>query len=233
MHLRLDVQYHWFNEGYHNFDGFLSGLKNAKRKKIKQERRRIKEQGIEFAVLQGNELTNDQWADVHRCYSDTFDRKSGYATFSLDFFLEIASTMGEQIIIVLAMQDGTNVAAAINYRSNDVLYGRHWGSVVDIPGLHFETCYYQGIDYAIAQGINRFEPGAQGEYKMSRGFIPVLTRSAHWIANNKFHTAIYDFIDHEARAIQDYYLTLMENIPYKSGHPAHSRISRFQGQESV
>ena len=229
---RVDVQYHWFNENYTGFDDFLSGMRNSKRKKIKQERRRVGQAGVKFTVLPGNELNDNQWSDVHRFYTSTFDRKSGHATFSLEFFREIGNTMGEQIIIVLAERVGKTIAAAVNFRSNDVLYGRHWGCGEDIAGLHFETCYYQGIEYAIQQGIKRFEPGAQGEYKMSRGFMPVLTYSAHWIANASFRAAINDFIGRETRAIHDYQQTLLESAPFKSGHPGYLRFQTSDSGDS-
>lgn len=229
---RIDVQYHWFNENYTSFDDFIAGMRNSKRKKIKQERRRVKQAGVKFTVLPGNELNEDQWRTVHRFYSNTFARKSGHATFNLEFFREISNTMGTQIIIMLAERAGKTIAAAINFRSDNVLYGRHWGCEEEVAGLHFETCYYQGIEYAISQGIKRFESGAQGEYKMSRGFMPVLTHSAHWIANDSFRTAINDSIDRETRAIRDYQQTLLESAPFKSDHPGYLRFQASNSGDS-
>ncbi|MCW8964444.1 MAG: GNAT family N-acetyltransferase [Gammaproteobacteria bacterium] len=216
---RTDVQYHWHNQDYADFTEFLSTLKNKKRKKIKQERRRIKEQGVEFRVRHGNELSADDWIDVHHFYAMTFAQKSGYATLNQGFWQAVGATMGEQIVIVTAYLDAQAIACAINFRSQDVLYGRHWGCDPvygwKLSGLHFETCYYQGIEYAIENKLKRFEPGAQGEYKMSRGFSPCITYSAHWISHPEFRDAINQFLEREGRAIEDYQQTLAASSPYK------------------
>ena len=218
--LRTDVQYHWHNNDFDSFTDFLSTLRNSKRKKIRQERNKVCNHGVEFRVLHGNEISPQEWVTVHRFYASTFEQKSGYATLDLGFWQEIGQTMGESVVIVMAYLDNNAIACAINFRSDDVLYGRHWGCdphyAWEVSGLHFETCYYQGIEYAIKHGQKRYEPGAQGEYKISRGFIPSYTHSAHWIKHPEFRDAIGQFLDKERQAIKHYKQTLDDSSPYKS-----------------
>lgn len=219
MFMRQDVQYHWHNQDYTDFNQFLGQLRNTKRKKIKQERRKVKEKYIEVIMHSGSELDDDQWNTVYRYYANTFAEKSGYATLNAGFWQEIGRTMGEQIVIAMAYLDQQPIACAINFKSHDVLYGRHWGCQREIawqiPGLHFETCYYSGIEYAIEHGLKRFEPGAQGEYKMSRGFDPCLTYSTHWIAHEQFRDAIHQFVEREARAVADYQQNMLDSSAFK------------------
>jgi predicted N-acyltransferase len=222
MSSRTDVQYHWHNKNYENFTAFLGTLKNTKRKKIKQERRRVNDKGVEFRILHGNELSADQWTDVYRFYALTFSMKSGYATLNQGFWQCVGKTMGAQIVIVMAYLDNKAIACAINFRSDRVLYGRHWGCDPthnrEISGLHFETCYYQGIEYAISHGLQRFEPGAQGEYKMSRGFDPCITYSAHWMSHPEFRDAINQFLEREGRAVDQYRQMLEDSTAYRKNH---------------
>lgn len=214
--LRLGCQFHWANKNYHSFDDYLGHLTQSKRKKIKQERRRVKEQGIKLEVLHGNEMTEEQWDVYHQFYCDTFDRKSGYATFSKSFFKEIATTMPKNIVVVLAKKNNDYVAAAFNIRGANTLYGRHWGCSDDFHGLHFEACYYQGLEYCIDNNLGFFEPGAQGEHKISRGFLPTETWSAHWIKNSDFNTAIRRSLDYELEAMKEYFDELQQRSPFKS-----------------
>ena len=214
--LRLGCQFHWKNNQYQSFDDYLSCLTQPKRKKIKQQRRRVKEQGIEFEVLHGNEMTEQQWDVYHQFYCDTFDRKSGYATFSLGFFKEIATTMPENVVVVLAKKDNDYVAAAFNIRGSNTLYGRHWGCSADFHSLHFEACYYQGLEYCINNNLGYFEPGAQGEHKISRGFLPAETWSAHWIKDENFKVAIRRALDYELEGMKDYIEELQQHSPFKS-----------------
>ena len=223
--VRSDIQFQWFNDDYTDFDNFLAALRSSKRKKIRQERKRVQHKDLKITIRHGNELSAAEWADVHRFYVMTFQRKGGYATLSQSFFEEIGHSMGEQIVIVFATLGHKNIAAAINFRSERVLYGRHWGCDVGIDSLHFELCYYQGIEYAIKHGLERFEPGAQGEYKMSRGFNPVITHSAHWLENEMFRTAISDFVCRENAAIRDYQKTLLASSAYKTGHAIFSQYT--------
>jgi predicted N-acyltransferase len=218
---RRDVQYHWHNPGYTTFDDFLGTLRNSKRKKIRQERKKVAQHEVTFETRTGSELSADDWDEVHRFYASTFEQKSGYATLNQGFWQEVGRTMGEALVIVMAYLENKTIACAINFRSDDVLYGRHWGCdphyAWSISGLHFETCYYQGIEYAIKNKLLRYEPGAQGEYKMSRGFMPSYTYSAHWISHPDFSQAIGQYLDQEMRAVENYKQTLEESSPYR--HP--------------
>ena len=180
---RLGCQFHWQNKNYRDFDDYLDHFTSKNRKKIKRERRQVQESGVEISRLYGNEISDEQWRAIHRHYSSTFDRLGGYATLSLDFFKELARTMPEQMVIMLAQYENRPVASAICFRDEHSLYGRHWGiddnQETQFQGLHFETCYYQGLEYCIENGMSRFDPGAQGEHKISRGFLPTPTWSAH------------------------------------------------------
>lgn len=216
---RTDVQYHWSNYNYDEFEDFLASLKRSKRKKIRQERKKVSSYDIHFKTLHGNELSNDEWTSVYRFYANTFAQKSGYATLHEGFWKEVGKTMGDRIIVIMAYHGSEPLACAINFRSNDTLYGRHWGIdkryTWQFSGLHFETCYYRGIEYAIRHGLQHYEPGAQGEYKMSRGFVPTYTRSAHWITHPDFRSAINDYLDQEYQAVADYKESLDDTSPYK------------------
>ena len=213
--LRKGVQFHWHNQGYRDFQDFLDTFTAEKRKKLKRERRRVIEQDIELRVVHGHEASEEQWQAAHAFYASTFDRKSGMATLSLDFFREIGRTMGERVMLVFALAAGQPVACAINLRGSDALYGRHWGCSEEYHSLHFEACYYQGIEYCIRHGLTLFEPGAQGEHKISRGFMPTATWSAHWIADERFRVAIADYVQREERAMTDYTDELREHVPYR------------------
>ena len=181
---RTDVQYHWHNAGYESFNGFLQTMRNSKRKKIRQERKKVALAGVTFETLSGHELSDDEWAVVHRFYASTFEQKSGYATLNLGFWQEVGSSMGESIIIVMAYLDQKAIACAINFRS-------------------------------IHNNLQRYEPGAQGEYKISRGFVPCYTHSAHWISHADFRQAIGQYLDQETRAVTGYKSMLDESSPYK------------------
>ncbi|MFP5504993.1 MAG: GNAT family N-acetyltransferase [Gammaproteobacteria bacterium] len=218
--LRQGVQFHWRNPGYRDFDDFLDGFTAQKRKKLKRERKRVAEQDIELRVVHGHEADAEAWRTAHGFYASTFDRKSGIATLSLEFFREIGRTLGDRVVLVFAYHAGRPVACAINLRGRDALYGRHWGCSENYHSLHFEACYYQGIDYCIRHGLGLFEPGAQGEHKISRGFLPTTTWSAHWIADERFRTAIADFLRREERMMIDYTEELRAHSPYRDGLPA-------------
>jgi len=216
---RLACQFHWHNDplnnGYKNFDDYLARFTSSKRKKIKRERRQVVESGVTISRLHGDELSEIQWRAVHRHYASTFDRHSGYATLSLDFFLELAHTMPEQLLIILAEFNGEPVASAICFQDKETLYGRHWGCDQHFQNLHFEACYYQGLEYCIEQGLSRFDPGAQGEHKISRGFLPTPTWSAHWIADPEFNKAIEGFLYHETKEMKQYIEELNTRSPFK------------------
>ena len=178
---RKSCQFHWHNDGYADFDDFLARFSSAKRKKAKRERRRVAEAEIVFEHLRGDEPTRAEWDAIFQFYSHTFERRGRPPYLNREFFAEIATTMPENLVIVLARYRGAPIAAAICFRGGATLYGRYWGSVADFHSLHFETCYYQGIEYCIRERLQKFEPGTQGEHKISRGFTPSATWSCHWL----------------------------------------------------
>jgi len=213
--LRKGYQFHWHNQAYRDFEHFLDQLSSRKRKQIRRERRHVTDADVELRVLSGNDISDEQWSVYHRHYASTFYKLGGYATLSLDFFRELGQTMPDNIVLVMAYYAGKPVASAFCLRGDDCLYGRHWGCDADFNNLHFEACYYQGIEYCIAQGLTRFEPGAQGEHKISRGFLPTPTWSAHWIADTTFRSAIGDFLVRETQGIEHYIDELNDHSPFK------------------
>ncbi len=223
---RVGCQFHWDNPGYGSFDDFLTTFTAEKRKKVKRERRRVAEADIQIRRVPGNEVRESEWVTFHRLYEDTFDKRGGIPTLSLPFFQEIGETMGERLLLVLAYHQGRIVAAAFDLVGERSLYGRHWGCFKDFHSLHFEACYYQGLDYCIERGLSRFEPGAQGEHKVSRGFLPTPTWSAHWIADPRFRSAIRDFLAHETRGMDHYLDEMHGHSPYRDSPRApHPRPS--------
>jgi uncharacterized protein len=213
---RVGCQFHWTNEGYDSFDDFLGTFTAEKRKKLKRERRRVHEQGVTIRRVPGDEVTEAEWATFHRLYQDTFDKRGGIPTLTLPFFQSIAGSMGCHLLLVLAYQGQNVVAAALDLVGDRSLYGRHWGCFHEFHSLHFEACYYQGLEYCIERGLTRFEPGAQGEHKLSRGFMPTPTWSAHWIADPGFRAGISHYLDQETRGMQDYLADMRSHTPYRS-----------------
>ncbi|MBL8571617.1 MAG: N-acetyltransferase [Phreatobacter sp.] len=202
--LRTDTQFHFENEGYGSFDGFLAALASRKRKAIRRERREALEgRGITIRQLTGRDLTEDVWDAFFAFYMDTGSRKWGRPYLMRSFFSLIGERMADRILLIMAERDGRYIAGAINFIGGDVLYGRHWGAVEEHPFLHFEVCYYQAIDYAISRGLKRVEAGAQGEHKLARGYRPVTTHSAHFIADPGFRRAVADYLDRERRYVAD------------------------------
>jgi hypothetical protein len=216
LQLRKDCQFHWHNENYADFDAFLSGFSSAKRKKVKRDRRRVAEAGITFRRLRGSDLDDGLWHIVYRLISITFMRRGSLPYFTLDFFQQIGRSMPENILVILAEKQGAPIAAAVFFESEQTLYGRYWGSDAHYDALHFETCYYQGIDYCIDTGKQVFEPGTQGEHKISRGFVPVTTWSAHWLQHPEFFSAIADYLDEEGRHVDRYMQAVDDHSPYRS-----------------
>lgn len=212
---RTGCQFHWENHGYESFDAYLAAFSSAKRKQVRRERRRVVEQGIRLRRLHGDEATEAEWAVFHRLYESTFDKRGGIPTLSLDFFLGIARAMPRQVLLVLAYDGADIVAAAFNLVGSDCLYGRHWGCFADYHSLHFEACYYQGLDYCIERGLARFEPGAQGEHKVSRGFLPTPTWSAHWLADARFSEAVARFLRLESENMADYLDEMRSHSPFR------------------
>lgn len=213
--LRLGCQFHWQNQDYTSFDDFLQQFTSKKRKQIKRERRLVREQEVEFELLDGHTANDQHWDIYHHFYEITFERKSGIPTLSKSFFKEIARTMPDNILLVMAKHQGEYVASAFNIKGTKTLYGRHWGCFEYFDQLHFEACYYQGLEYCIENGLKYFQPGAQGEHKIARGFLPTKTWSAHWIANPEFKIAIEQFVQHEQQGMLEYIQQLNQHSPYK------------------
>jgi predicted N-acyltransferase len=212
---RSGTQFHWHNRGYRDFDHYLASFSAQKRKKLKRERRRVAEQGITIECLDGHRATADQWQIFHHFYRSTFDKRGGYPTLSEAFFRHLGESLPQSVVLMLASYEGRYVAGALSLRSGDTLYGRHWGCEEDFHSLHFELCYYQGLDYCIAHGLQRFEPGAQGEHKVGRGFEPVPTWSAHWLADPTFARAVADYLAREQETMQEYMQELTQHLPFK------------------
>ena len=212
---RMGCQFHWHNRGYGDFDSYLDAFASAKRKKIRRERRRVIEAGVELRRFSGAEAGAGDWRVMHDFYRHTFDTKGGIPTLNLGCFEELGRTMGDDVLLVTASHGGRTVAGAISFVGQDTLYGRHWGCHEAFHSLHFEACYYQGLEYAIDRGLARFEPGAQGEHKVSRGFLPQATWSAHWIADPAFRGAIADFCAREAAAMEGYMEELAAHGPFR------------------
>lgn len=216
--IRKDCQFHWHNRGYGNFDDFLATFTAAKRKKAKRDRRRADENGIRFRRVKGNEMDDAAWAVVYTLISRTFMRRGSLPYFNEAFFKSISEQLPENILVIIAEKESIPVAAAVFFESDRVLYGRYWGSDGHYDALHFETCYYQGIDYCIDTGKQVFEPGTQGEHKISRGFSPETTWSAHWLAHPEFADAISKYLDDEARHIDRYMDAVDSRSPYKANY---------------
>jgi uncharacterized protein len=213
---RRAVQFHWFNDGYLDFDDFLATFSSRKRKSLKRERRRVTEQGLELETLSGTAINADHWEQFHQFYQLTYAKRSGHGGYlTREFFTEVAAGMGEQVVMVIARHGGEPVAAALYFRSKDTLYGRYWGCAREYDCLHFEACYYQGIEYCIREGLQRFDPGAQGEHKIQRGFRPVETFSNHWIADPNLARAVADFTDRERPHTEAYKSEASNLLPFK------------------
>jgi len=221
MMLRQDVQFHWQNaapmqdRGYRDFDEFLAALSRDKRKRIKQERRKVQEAGITLQCVTGDIATTEQWAFFAECYGHTRRTHHSPPALNADFFQRIGAAMPDHTLLVIASREGKMIASALNIVTEAVLYGRSWGAFEFHSGLHFEACYYQAIEFCIARGIKTFEGGAQGEHKLARGFLPVTTRSAHWLAHPQFAHAVENYLRQETNAIAQYVEELNERSPFK------------------
>ena len=221
MMLRQDVQFHWQNidpvqnRGYRDFDEYLAALSRDKRKRIKQERRKVQEAGIALQCITGEHATPEQWAFFASCYAHTRQMHHSPPALNADFFRRIGAALPQNTLLVIASREGRMIASALNLFTEDVLYGRSWGAFEYHPGLHFEACYYQAIEFCIARNIRTFEGGAQGEHKLARGFLPVTTRSAHWLAHPQFAHAVEDYLRQETGAISEYVDELNQRSPFK------------------
>ena len=215
LSIREGVQFHWFNKGYRDFDGFLQSLSASKRKMIKRERRRIGEQGVRLLRIAGPDVSELQWRVFYEFYTMTYLKRGSQPYLNLAFFQQIAAAMGEQLLLVLAVKNDKTIAAALSFVGRDTLYGRYWGCYEEYNSLHFEACYYQGLDYCIEHGLQRFDSGAQGEHKISRGFEPITTYSAHWLKDARFAKAIEEFLAREQKAVQLYKQDAASYLPFK------------------
>lgn len=217
MMLRRGVQFHWSNHGYTDFEQFLAGMNHDKRKKIRQERRRLRDTGIRFELREGAAISGGDWRFFTGCYNQTYHEHHSTPYLNLEFFERIGRTMPENLLLVVAQREGRPIAVSLNVHNGRRLFGRYWGAVESHPALHFETCYYQVIEYCIARGIQTFEGGAQGAHKVARGLLPVETRSAHWLAHPQFAEAVSEFLVRETRGMAHHIDELAEHSPFKRG----------------
>ena len=213
--LRTGVQFHWLNPGYASFDEFLDTLERKKRKNIRAERRKVAEQGITFRQVTGAEATDSDWRFFNRCYARTYAAHHSTPYLNLAFFRRIGAEMPANILLIVAQRDGTPIASSLVVHDGKTLYGRYWGAIEEVPCLHFETAYYQPLEFCIANGLTCFEGGAQGEHKMARGFLPQKTWSAHWLAHAAFSDAVEGFLENESGGIASYIDELNERNPFR------------------
>ena len=213
--LRIGEQYHWSNQDYGDFDDFLAALSSRKRKTIRKERERANQPGIRIHTLTGPAIEDRHWDAFYRFYLNTVEKKWGNAYLTRDFFGRLGHDMADRVVLFMAEENGRFVAGALNLLGRDTLYGRNWGSEGDYRFLHFEMCYYRAIDFAIAQGLAKVEAGAQGEHKISRGYLPVETWSAHWIADPSLRHAVAVFLEDERRHMAAAIEALADSGPYR------------------
>ncbi|MCX5494243.1 GNAT family N-acetyltransferase [Kaistia dalseonensis] len=217
---RNDQQFHFENPGYRDFDDFLDALASRKRKTIRRERREALEGGIEVELLTGKDITESAWDAFFAFYMDTGSRKWGRPYLNRRFFSMVGETMADRILLVFAKRGGRPIAGALNFIGSDALYGRYWGATEEVPFLHFEICYHQAVDWGIAHRLPRIEAGAQGEHKLARGYKPIVTRSAHWIADKGFRRAVADYLEREREAVAAEHEILDEHTPFKAETPS-------------
>ena len=213
--IRTGVQFHWQNNNYNNFDDFLASLSSRKRKTLRKERQSLYQQGITFRQLNGADIKPEHWDRFYQFYLSTIEKKWGGAYLTESFFHQIGAHMSDQILLVLAEKDEQPIAGALNFIGQDSLYGRNWGCVAHIPNLHFETCYYQAIDFAITRNLATVEAGAQGLHKVQRGYLPIYTYSAHWLADSQFSDAVSRFLRQERAAVEEEVRSIDEMSPYR------------------
>lgn len=212
---RTDVQFHWNNQGYRDFDDFLDRFASRKRKNIRRERRSMAAQGLNLKTIEGRDITDDDWDAFYRFYHATYLKRGRAGYLNRTFFRQIHRTMADRLVLVMAEQDDTAVAGALFFKDQDCLYGRYWGCLSEFDNLHFEACYYQGIEYCIRHNLSRFDPGTQGEHKIARGFEPTLTHSYHWLRHPEFFQAAQRFCEEEARMTADYFKHTQAALPFK------------------
>ena len=214
--MRHTVQFHWKNEGYADFEEFLSRMSHQRRKNIRQERRRVGEAGVRLRWLEGAAIERRHWEFFNRCYRSTYAAHRSSPYLNLEFFVRIGARLPESLAMVLAERAGRPIASALFLRDAATLYGRYWGAIEHVPLLHFECCYYQPIEFAIGRGLEVFEGGAQGEHKLFRGLMPVETLSAHWLAHARFSRAVEAFLEREGAGVRRYVDELCDHSPFKA-----------------
>ena len=214
--VRKGCQFHWYNKGYQSFDDFLATFNSRKRKNLRKERQRVEQQGIELRRMNGAEISTEQLNTFYEFYQSTYLKRGQTGYLNHLFFQLLCQTMPEQLVFVLAYHHNDLVAGALCFKDKETLYGRYWGCKEEYNALHFEACYYQGIEYCIEHNLNRFDSGAQGEHKIQRGFTPITTWSTHWIAHPGFRTAIDDFVQREADHIDLYINDASDYLPFKA-----------------
>lgn len=213
---REACHFRWFNRDYSDFDAFLGGLTSRRRKSIRRERKQIQDSPVRIEQACGEQIPAHWWSAFYQCYADTYFKRGQRPYLSEDFFQQLRhSPLGSQLMLVMAMMDERPVAAAFYLFDQHTLYGRYWGSLLDIDGLHFELCYYRGIEFCIERGLQEFDPGVQGEHKILRGFEPVITHSLHWMREPAFQRAVTDFCQREALMVQTYQREARTLLPYR------------------
>ena len=217
---RTGIQFHWLNEGYGTFDDFLGSLASRKRKQIRKERQVVADAGLTIAALSGSEIEERHWDAFFAFYQTTGSRKWGVPYLTREFFSLLGERMADAVVLVMVERDGKPIAGALNLAGADALYGRNWGCIEEHRFLHFEACYYRAIDYAIAHGLKRVEAGAQGPHKLARGYLPVPTYSAHWVANESLRDAVANYLDHETREIDREIAVLERHGPFRQSDDA-------------
>lgn len=227
---RRDVQFHWHNRGYRSFDDFLATFTAEKRKKAKRERRRVAEQHVTFQTLLGPDIPRELLDAAYLLHRQTFLRHGHEPYLSREFFRTIARELGEQFMLKVAWHERVPVAVAVFFWHQQALFGRYWGAADEFHSLHFEACYHQGIEFCIERGIARFEPGTQGEHKVSRGFEPAVTHSAHWIADERFRHAIADYVQREGTQVDAYAEAVRAHVPYRDGRRAAREALADEGE---
>jgi predicted N-acyltransferase len=213
--VRRTVQFHWTNDGYRDFDDFLARLSHERRKKIRQERRRVREAGVSLRWLEGAQIGRRHWEFFNRCYRATYAAHRSTPYLNLEFFLRLGASLPGHVALLIAEREGSPIACALFMTDEETIYGRYWGALEHVPLLHFECCYYQAIEYAISRQLRTFEGGAQGEHKLWRGLMPVETLSAHWLAHPKFARAVETFLEREGAGVARYVNELEEHSPFK------------------
>jgi predicted N-acyltransferase len=216
MPQRLTTQFHWFNRSYRDFQDFLDRFSSRKRKNLRREREQIARQGLTLRTLKGTDIKPEQWQFFHRCYQTTYAKRSGHGGYLTEtFFTETCPELGDTPVMVIAEKDQQPVAASLFFEGETTLYGRYWGCLAEFEFLHFEACYYRGIEYCIESGLSRFDPGAQGEHKIQRGFEPILTYSNHWIVDDRLRDAVAKFTTQESEQVRAYQREAISLLPFK------------------